>query len=125
MQSSRFIEHDGKQILLQDFSHVLEMESALAAVAEARRFVQELSAASGSKLELLILTDVEGSNFDSHVIDAIKELAVHHRPHARASAVIGLTPLKRVVLRLIVIFSQRKVAPFETREQALGWLVAQ
>ena len=125
MPGPSFIVHFGKQILLQDFSNVLDPDEALRTIATTRGFVSELAAKKGFVPELLVLTTVEGSAFDPRVVSAIKDLATHHTPYVRASAIIGLNPLTRVILRLVTMVSGRSVQPFETRQQALDWLVQQ
>jgi len=123
--SAAFTHHQGKELLVLDFSHLKDVDDGLEAIAEAQKFVANLAAQPGAKLSLLTLTDVTESPFDARVIEALKEFAVHNRPYVRAGAVLGLTPIKRVIHRLVLMFSKRNIASFDTREQALDWLVRQ
>ncbi len=111
----RVIEHG---IVLQDFSYAEPIE-ARAAIAEARAFMETQPRGS-----VLLLTDVSGSSFDQGVVDAIRELAAHHKPWVKASALVGLTPLMRVLYRAIVALTGRDIRVFETRAEAIGHLVS-
>jgi hypothetical protein len=118
------MEHCGRKILLQDFSRVTDLEEALRIIAAATAFVDE-EAARTPGLALLFLTDIEGAHFDERVVKAMQELAKHHKPYVKASALVGLTPLKRVMYRMVMMVTGRNISTFETREQALDWLAAQ
>ena len=111
----RVIEHG---IVLQDFTYADPIE-ARAAIAQARAFIETLPRGS-----VLLLTDVTGSSFDQGVVDAMRELAAHHKPWVKASALVGLTPLMRVLYRAIVALTGRDIRIFETRAQAMGHLVS-
>ncbi|HEX4385243.1 MAG TPA: hypothetical protein VH083_19925 [Myxococcales bacterium] len=111
----RAIEHG---IVLQDFSNFADAETALGAFAEARAFVQLQPRGS-----ILMLTDVTGSNFTQPVIEGIRDLAVHNKPWVRASALFGLTPIMRVICRALLALTGREIKVFETRTQAMAYLM--
>ena len=125
MSGSRFIEHGNKQILLQDFSNLTDVDEGLRVVAAARGFVAALAARPGPPPQLLVLTTVANSPFNPGLVEALKEIAVHHKPYVRASAIVGLTAVTRLMHRIVTMFSGRVIRAFETREQALDWLVQQ
>ena len=119
---TRFIEHAGQRIFLQDFSHVDDPQEALRYIREAKAFIAEQNLPPQS---LRILTLTADSRFDSEVIDAIKDLAMHHKPFAVAGAVVGLSPIQRVMYRMINTFTGRRLAAFDNIEEAKEWLVRQ
>ncbi|HUJ25664.1 MAG TPA: hypothetical protein VLW85_06585 [Myxococcales bacterium] len=119
---TRFIEHAGQRILLQDFSFCDDKHEALRQIAAAKDFVARQNLAPGS---LRILTLTQESRFDSEIIDAIKDLAMHHKPYAIAGAVVGLSPIQRVMYRMINTFTGRRLAAFDDVEEAKAWLVRQ
>lgn len=121
MERTRFIEHGGKNILFMDFSGVNEKPDALRIIEEARQFV----AAQPKKQHLLTLVDVNGSRFDGEIIDALKALARHNQPWVLAGAVAGMSALQRVVYRIINSFSGRRLAAFDSAQEAKDWLVRQ
>ena len=112
----RIIEHG---IVLQDFSQVTEPRLALPLIAEASRFME-----SQPQGEVLVLTDVQGSSFNEEVIAAMKGLAEHHKPWVRASALVGLTALMRVIYRAVVALTRREIHVCETRAEAIAWLLS-
>jgi hypothetical protein len=120
MERTRFVEHRGRQVLLIDFTH-LEPKGALDAIAESRAFIERLPA-DGT---LLTCTDVTGATYDSAVVDALKKFSSGNRPYVRAAAVVVDSSLKRSLLSLVALLTQRKFHPSATREAALDWLVEQ
>ena len=121
MERTRFIEHEGRAIVLMDFSNIWRIDDGLKAIEEARRFV----AAQPKQQALLTLVHLTDSTFDDRILEKLKELAVHNRPWVLAGSVVGLRGMQKVMYRLITTFSGRKLAAFDTLEDAKRWLVAQ
>jgi hypothetical protein len=113
------VTHRGKPIVFQDFSQVTTVEEGLRAIEDARAFVERQPGA------VLVLTDVTGSTFDQRVVDAMRDLAQHHKPFVVASAIVGLSPIQRVVYATIVKITGRVIRPFTALEEAKDWLVEQ
>jgi hypothetical protein len=120
MERTRFIEHRGKQVLLLDYSGIRHPPEAVAEIDKSKRFV-----ARHPPKSLRVLTDTTDAHYDSAVVQALKELAAHDEPYVIASAVVGVTGLKKVVLTGVNLFSKRKIVMFDTRPHALDWLVEQ
>lgn len=121
MPRTRFIDHEGRPIVFMDFSQIEEPDLALVEIAAARQFV----AAQPKVKNLLTLVYVEGSRFDGRIIEALRELAAHDAPWVLAGAVVGMSALHKVLYRIVSTLSGRKLAAFETIEEAKAWLVAQ
>ncbi|MEO8226912.1 MAG: hypothetical protein ABI637_05740 [Gemmatimonadota bacterium] len=121
MPRTQFIQHAGRKIVLIDFSRIVDAETALAAIGEARRFIAQ-QPADGS---LLTLTNVQGSHFDSGVLKAIRELAEHNRAYVHAGAVVGLSGLMKVVYNTLVNLTGRNIMPFDDLDAAKAYLAAQ
>jgi hypothetical protein len=113
----RTIEHG---IVLQDFSNIAHAHEALAAIAEARVFMQ----ARPRNRSTLLLTDFTGSIYNQEVTDAMRRLAKDYQPYVRASAVYGVTPIMRVILRAVIALTGRDIRLFATREDAIAYLAA-
>jgi hypothetical protein len=113
----RFIEHQGRQILLVDLSHCSASE-----VEKIARLVPSYvtSEPPGS---VLLLADFTGAEFNRIAIDRLKEGAVFDRPHLRRSAWVGIESLPKVFYEHIKSFSRRELPTFKTREEAMEWLV--
>jgi len=114
----RFIEHQGKQILLVDLSHCTPAEVAKIALLVPSYVTSE---PHGS---VLLLADFTGSEFDRTAIERLKESAVFDRPHLKRSAWVGIERLPHVFFEHIKNFSQRDLPAFKTREEGMNWLVS-
>ena len=121
MNGARFIEHKGKQVVLLDFAGIQDPEVAVPAVQAATRFVTSLPADRSA----LTCTDVSNTKYDRQVVDACKEMSKSNGPHVKASAVVTNSTIHRAAINMIALVSRRKLEVFETREQALDWLVTQ
>ncbi len=79
-----------------------------------------------SKSNLLIIFDVSGSTIYGEVLDEAKKFAKVIKNYRRKSALLGVLGAKKILLQSILFFSggmQSKVKAFETKEEALDWLV--
>jgi hypothetical protein len=112
----RFIPHQGKQILLIDFSNCAGSE-----VAKICREVPEL-VTTLPRDSALLLSDFTGASFDEEAIRVMKEAAVFDKPHVRKSAWVGAENLPEVFSESLRSFSRREFPAFKTRDEALAWL---
>ena len=112
----RFIPHDGKQILLIDFSNCSAGE-----VAEICREVPELLTTHplGS---VLILSDFTGASFDEAAIRVMQQAAVFDKPYVKKSAFVGAENFPKAFYESLSSFSRREFPAFKTRDEALAWL---
>ena len=113
----RFIEREGKRILLVDLSECTARE-----VEETTRRVPDVVTAE-PRGSVLILMDFKGSTFDPAAPGAMKETAVFDKPFAKKSALVGTLSLPREFHDEMEQFSRREFAIFATREEAMRWLV--
>lgn len=120
MERTRFIEHNGKRILLFDYTHIRDPAEALREIEHSKSVVRQHPPKS-----LLVLTNVYGARYNTDVLQAMKELAKHDEPYVKASAVVGLTGLLRVAYQAISTFSGRKIQICNTEEEAKSWLAQQ
>ena len=113
----RFISHDGKQILLVDFSNcsAAQVEKVCRAVPE---IVTTLPVNS-----VLVLSDFTGASFDHDSIQAMKESAVFDKPYVKKSAWVGAENFPHAFSESLRTFSRREFPAFQSREEALAWLV--
>jgi hypothetical protein len=114
----RFIEHQGKQILLVDISQCTPAEVAKIVLLVPSYVTSE------PRGSVLLLADFTGAEFDRIAIDRIKESTVFDRPHLKRSAWVGIENLPKVFYEHIKNFSQRDLPAFKTREEAMDWLVS-
>jgi len=114
-----FIKHKGHAIYVTDFSQCTAKEM-LVLLDLVRADVSRHAPGS-----LLILTDFTGAEIDKQVATKAKEVLVHDRPYVKRSAWIGMETLPHVFYEHFKSFSQRELPTFETREEAMEWLVGE
>jgi hypothetical protein len=113
----RFIKHDGHAIYLIDVMNCTAKE--LLVLLELIR-ADIARHAHGS---VLTLVDVTGAEIDKIVATRIKEVLVLDRPYVKRSAWVGTDSLPQVFYEHFKTFSQRELPSFQTREEAMDWLV--
>ena len=115
----RFVKHKGQAILVIDFSHckatkiLLLLEQAKAIIARH---------APGS---LLTLGDFTEAEVDRKVATRLKEVLTLDRPFVKRSAWVHAESVPHVFYENIKSFSQREIPAFNTREEAMDWLVSE
>lgn len=65
------------------------------------------------------------SFFDTETVDILKEFTASNKPYVKASAVVGIKGLKKMMLDLVSKFSGRTFKQCDTREEAAKWLAQQ
>ncbi len=113
----KFLQHQGKEILLLDFSGC-SVEDACGIIDRSLPVINTRPLQS-----LLTLTDITDMRFDDKLSQRMKEFAAHNKPYVRASAVVGVTGLKKILFDAVMIFSKRKLHAFDDREKAKAWLI--
>ena len=115
----RFVTYSGRQVLLADLSNCSPEE-----VARVARQVLAY-AADQPRGSVLLLADFTGAKFDKTAIETLKQATVFTRPLVKRSAWVCTGSLPHVYYENLKSFSQRDLPTFETREEALDWLVAE
>jgi hypothetical protein len=113
----RFITHQGRQILLVDVSHCPASE-----VDKVLREVPEVVTTRplGS---VLILSDFTAATFDAEAMRVMKETAVFNKPYVKKAAFVGAENFPQQFHESLESFSRREFPTFNSREEALAWLV--
>lgn len=113
----RFVKHKGQAIFLIDFSHCKGKEM-LPLLDQVRADVARHAPGS-----VLTLADFSDAQVNKAVATKIKEVLVLDRPYVKKSAWVGTDSLPHVFYENFKNFSQREIPTFETREEAMDWLV--
>jgi hypothetical protein len=113
----RFISHQGKDILLVDLT-----DCSSAQVEEALRRIPEI-VTTHPRGSVLILSDFTRAIFNEEAMRVTKETAVFDKPYVKKSAFVGIESLPKEFYETLKGFSRREFPAFETREEALKWLV--
>lgn len=74
---------------------------------------------------LLVVTDVTNSPFDADVARTMSSCAQFCGPYVKASAVVGLSGIQRVVLTAIKQQTKREFFLASSFDQARDWLASQ
>ena len=111
------IAHSGKQILIADFTNCTPDE-VKAVADEVRRVVT-----AQPENSVLLMADFAGAQFSKDAVTRIKEATTSDRPYVKRAAWVHTGSLPKVLYEAIKTFSQREFPMFETREQALDFLV--
>jgi len=112
-----FIEHKGKPILVFDFSHATAHQMLL--LLEHIR----VKVAQHGRESLVTFADFTGADIDRTVATKIKEVLTLDRPFVKKTAWLGTESIPHALLESFHNFSQREIATFKSREEALDWLV--
>jgi hypothetical protein len=72
---------------------------------------------------VLTLNDVTGTSFDSESVAVLKSRVAANAPYVKRAAVIGISGLQRLIYEAVQRFSERNIPVFDSREEALDWLV--
>lgn len=101
MSPVQFINHKGKHILNMDFSNIsTEINHR---VEKVEKFVEMHRPQS-----LLALVDFTGMRMDKGKIQIIKELTTHNSPYFKFIALVGLSFVRSITMRVMLSLSSRK-----------------
>lgn len=120
MERISFIKHKGRDILLVDISDIRDVKESIETLQNATRLIKTQALKS-----VLLLTNVSGTRYDSEGADAIKTYSKENTPFIKASAVVGVSGIKRLIFNTIVKITGRKIMPFDDVEAAREWLAGQ
>jgi len=119
MDRVRFITHRGKRVLLIDSSYCTPEQGI-------RNANEALLLVTAEPLKsVLTLIDITGATISRESVTRTKEVTVLNRPYIKRSALVGAESLPKVFYEAIKRFSQREFPRFNTREEALDWLIAE
>jgi len=119
MTRVNIFEHNGKEIILVDFSDADEKKAV--------EIMEEGSKAIRSKPEgsLLTLTNVKNTRYNSETVKMMTDFVKGNKPHVKAAAVIGLSNIKKVILNALNQAAGRNIRAFSDEKEALNWLSMQ
>jgi hypothetical protein len=115
-ERARFIEHKGKRMYLIDASN-LDADAIIELADEVAKDVRAQPPGS-----VLTITHVKGATLDRKMMEKLRWLTDGNRPHVKAAAVTGLSPLHKFVFNTVKILARRDFHLFETPEQAKDFL---
>jgi len=117
MERVRFLTHQGKQILLVDYTGCTR-QTLLDILKERERIVM-----AQPKGSVLLLVDLTGAQFSKDTVEEVKIVAVRERDRVKRAALVGEETQPKVFADSVRTFSARDYHTFPTREAAMEWLV--
>jgi hypothetical protein len=118
MASVRALETGGTKVILIDLSRA-ELDEMVRVLRDAKGMIR--SEPPGS---VLTLTDLSGAHPTPAITRQMKEFVHDNGPFVKAGAVVGLTSLMKPIYDAVMLFSNRKIPSFATREEAMQWLLS-
>jgi hypothetical protein len=110
--------HKGKQVVVVDFSGLAANEYP-PVMRRAMPFIASLPKGQ------VLATAVTGTRFGVGTTDDVKAYSAHIRPYVKASAVVGLSGLQRVIFATVRPFLNQNLQAFDDLEAAKDWLASQ
>jgi hypothetical protein len=120
MERLQFVTHQGKKILVEDFTNLRTGPDFYESLNKAKALIAQQPPKS-----VLAVFDVTGTSFNNDTLNAVKEFTKANTPYIKAAAVVGITGLLQVALTAVSKFSGRDFVSFPTRAQAMEWLIKQ
>jgi hypothetical protein len=116
------LQHKGRNIFCLDVSNLK--------LSDKTEFVQHIQRAKDfirtqPPKSLLLITNVTNTGFDTEVAAVMGEYASHNTPFVKASAVVGVSGVQKVVLAAIKALTGRDFYVTDSMEDAQEWLVRQ
>jgi hypothetical protein len=115
----QFIRHAGHRILFINYAHC--DASMLKAVAEEGHRV----IAREKPGTVLTLNDVSGTVFDKESVAVLQAKVAENAAYVQRAAVVGISGLQRLIYESVQAFTRRRIPNFQTRQEALSWLVSE
>lgn len=112
-------EHNGKKILLNDYTGIKMEKEMIAQVEKSIPLVQQLE--KGAELRMLV--DLTGCFVTPGFLEAAKKAEREVLEQYKVKrAVLGITGPKVVLLKGYNLFAKQKLEPFNSRQEALAYL---
>ena len=118
MERVRFISHQNQRVLLLDLT-AASLADITMVIEESSSIIQRASLHS-----LLTLTDVTNIVVRDVSTRQLMDFMRGNKPFVKAAAVVGVAGIARSILATTNLVTGRSLKAFETRGQALDWLVS-
>ena len=106
------------KVYFQDLTYITTTEEVLETLIQLHEMIRKEPAGS-----VLVLTDVEGFQFNKEVLSRAKDLIKANKKYIKRSAVGNVTAIHRMAANSMLILSGRRdVKMFATMSEAENWL---
>lgn len=118
MGNTEILKHKGKDVILVNLANC-SPDSTFKILDEAHAVI-----AKSAPKSALILTDSSNATYNGEVSTAMKAFSSKNTPYVKGSAVVGADALRKVLVSAIRLATKRDIKTFDTRTEALDWLVS-
>lgn len=119
MTNVQSLNYQGKKIIYIDFSNC-QPKDASEIMEHAKAVISQEPPNS-----LLTLTNVTNLRFDIELSQQFKAYTEFNKPYVKAAAIIGAAGLLKSGFQFVAHFAKRDIRAFDTKDEALDWLVNQ
>ena len=114
-----FLSHKGEEVLYIDFSNCKTKEETITLLEASAEYYRK------SPVPLLTLTNADKAKGSKEFMDLAKKLNKEiFDEKTKKGAIIGVQGLKRVLLQGYNLIAKNKLSPFDTKVEALDYLVS-
>ncbi len=118
MPEVKFIYHKGKKILYQNLEGLDDVNIGIETFSKTEELVLQQPLKS-----VLLLTNVINAHYNTKAAARMKEFSIKISPHVIASAAVGVSGIKKVILQTLNRLSGRNIKICDTIDEACDWLV--
>jgi hypothetical protein len=120
LERIQMIDYKGKTILLEDFSEMHPGPESFETLKSAEKLIR-----SRPPKSVLALFDATGATFNAAALSALKDFTKGNTPYVKYAVAIGIRGMLKIALAAVAKASNRPFQTFDTREEALEYLVSQ
>jgi hypothetical protein len=117
MERVYFTDYRGRRVLVQDLSGLQDVRECIAIFDRAEAIIVKEPPKS-----VRLLTDVSDAHYDRDGVERMKRFSIAVTPHMQASAVVGVSGLKKIVVQTLIKLTGRHIALCDSQTKALEWL---
>lgn len=119
MRKPELISYKGKTISYMDFSNLKTIDEIDSLIKLSKAYIHNQTTFS-----VLALTNIDGIHFNSNIKGMFSDFVGSNKPFVKASAVIGISGLVRIVYNAVTRLNGRDVRSFDTDILAKEWLAS-
>mgnify|MGYP001197277015 CR=1 FL=1 len=117
MKNSCFTREYGKEIYVLNFDYD-NIDDAIPLIDECAKQVRQRP-----EYSVLTMTIIEKGKFTPELVEKLKILTKGNAPYVKKAAVVGVSGLYKVVISAISIFSKREFKLFDSKKEAVKYLL--
>jgi len=114
-----YIEHKGRKILYVNFKDIKSKETVMENLEDMKKHYLEATES------IYLLFDVRGTFTDPDVMDRLKSYGKNYfRGKSEKRAVLGVSGVKKILMKGYALVTQTEVQPFDDEEEAKDYLAS-